>query len=141
MSKRMPTGIVVGLAVAARVPGGRGKAGRREGLDLPEPVAPVAADAVQEQHQRPVALEGHREARRWPDERGLHLLRLGAGDFHGAPAAFEVARDVGGELLRRAADDLVALVDELFLPELGLLHDFLRVQVDARYRLARRSRS
>jgi hypothetical protein len=59
--------IVVGIAVAARVPGGRGEPAREE-LDLRVPGAAAAADAVQEKDQRSLARDREREARRCADE-------------------------------------------------------------------------
>ena len=62
--------IVVGVAVAARVPGGGAKALGEE-FDLVAPVAPVAADAVQEEQQRPAAGDRDGEPRRRLDEDGV----------------------------------------------------------------------
>jgi hypothetical protein len=59
--------VVVGVAVAARVPRRRAKAPREE-LDLVAPVAAVAADAVQEQDQLAAAGDGDRESRRRLDK-------------------------------------------------------------------------
>ena len=58
--------VVLGVAVAARVPGG-GPEMAREELDLACPVAPAAADAVQEEEQGAFAGDRHGKARRGPD--------------------------------------------------------------------------
>ncbi len=55
--------VVVGVAVAARVPGGRAKPLREE-VKLRRPVRAVAADAVQEYDERPSAGDGYGDARR-----------------------------------------------------------------------------
>src|SRR6185436_11249809 len=64
--------VVVGLAVAARVPGSGAKA-LREGLELLRPVASIAADAMQEKHERAFARDRDREARRRADHGGLGI--------------------------------------------------------------------
>src|SRR5438309_7066290 len=63
--------VVVGIAVAARVPGGgREMLGKHRQLQIP--VAAIAAYAVQEQHQRTRSLDRDRDARCWFDEDGSH---------------------------------------------------------------------
>src|SRR6185295_7911271 len=81
---------------------------------------------------------GSARRRRWAG--AGPLLRLCARDLHRARAALAVLADVGGEFLGRAADHLVALVDELLLPELRLIEDLARIGVDAAHRLARGAR-
>jgi hypothetical protein len=61
------TFVVVGVAVAARVPG-RGLEVPREELDLAREIAAVAADAVEEEDQRARSRDRDREARRGFDE-------------------------------------------------------------------------
>jgi hypothetical protein len=60
------TFVVVGIAVAARVPGGRAISSREE-LELRGPVAAVAAYAVKEEQELAFARERQREARRGTD--------------------------------------------------------------------------
>jgi hypothetical protein len=67
--------VVVGIAVAARVPGGRAIARAKEG-ELRVPVAAVAADAVKEEDELALARERQREARRGADEERLQATRL-----------------------------------------------------------------
>jgi hypothetical protein len=67
--------LVVGIAVAARVPGGRAIAPREE-LELRGPVAAVAAYAVKEEQELALARERQREARRGTDEDGFQATRL-----------------------------------------------------------------
>jgi hypothetical protein len=62
--------VVLGVAVAARIPGRRAEAAG-ENAELPVPGMPVAADAVEEENERPPARERKREARRAADENGL----------------------------------------------------------------------
>lgn len=49
--------VVVGIAIAARVPGGRGELAGEEG-DLLVPGTAIAADAVQEKDERPASGDG-----------------------------------------------------------------------------------
>src|SRR3989442_14813247 len=63
--------VIVGIAVAARVPGG-GPEMLGEHRQLQIPVAAIAAYSVQEQHQRTRSLDRNREARRRLDEEGFH---------------------------------------------------------------------
>src|SRR5687768_2514449 len=65
------------------------------------------------------------------------LLRLRARDLHRAAAALAVLADVGDELLRRAADDFVAFLDQLLLAELRLFNDCSRIAVNSGNRLGR----
>src|SRR5205085_10702780 len=74
-----------------------------------------------------------------PRQKSSALFRFRAGDLHGSRPARAVFLDVRRELLGRAADDVVALVDKLLLTVLRLLHDLARVLVDAHRRLARRA--
>src|SRR6185312_11887638 len=60
------TVVVLGVAVATRVPRGRFEAAREE-LDLAIPVAPVAADAMQQENERSLAGDGDGKARGRPD--------------------------------------------------------------------------
>jgi hypothetical protein len=60
--------VVVGVAVAACVPGGGVKPVGGEEIDLAGPVAPVAADAVQKQDQLAMAGDRNRETRGRLDE-------------------------------------------------------------------------
>src|SRR5437879_11552044 len=63
--------VVVGIAVAARVPGGGPEMlGKHRQLQIP--VAAIAAYSVQEQHQRARSLDRNRDARRRLDEDGFH---------------------------------------------------------------------
>src|SRR5687767_1213588 len=59
------------------------------------------------------------------------LLRFRPGDLHGPRAALAVLFKVNEKVLRRAGDHLVALVDELRLPELGLIENLFRVLIDS----------
>jgi hypothetical protein len=52
--------VVVGIAVAARIPGRGAKSMRGKESDLAGPVAPVAANAVEKQDQLAVAGDGDR---------------------------------------------------------------------------------
>src|SRR6185369_8867321 len=62
--------VVVGIAVAARVPrGGLESVLRKEG-ELVLPVVAIAADAVEEQDQRPPSRARHRDARAARNQRG-----------------------------------------------------------------------
>ena len=61
--------IVLGIAVAPRVPGGGPEVGREE-FDLPRPVAPAAADAVQEEEESAFAGDRYGQARDRPDTNG-----------------------------------------------------------------------
>jgi len=63
-------GVIVRVAIAARIPRGRGETLREE-LDLAAPVVAVAADAVQEEDQRAFAGYGDGDARRRADEDGF----------------------------------------------------------------------
>jgi hypothetical protein len=67
--------VVVGIAVAARVPGG-GAISRGEERELRVPVAAVAADAVKEDEELALARERQREARRGADEDRFQATRL-----------------------------------------------------------------
>jgi hypothetical protein len=67
--------VVVGIAVAARVPGGRAIAQAKE-RQLRVPVAAVAADAVKEEDELALARERQREARRGTDEERFQATRL-----------------------------------------------------------------
>jgi hypothetical protein len=67
--------VVVGIAVAARVPGG-GAIARGEERELGVPVAAVAADAVQEDEELALARERQREARRGADPDCFQATRL-----------------------------------------------------------------
>jgi hypothetical protein len=67
--------VVVGIAVAARVPGG-GAISRGEERELRVPVAAVAADAVQEDEELALARERQREARRGTDPDRFQATRL-----------------------------------------------------------------
>jgi hypothetical protein len=69
------TFVVVGIAVAARVPGGDAIA-RGEERELRAPVAAVAADAVQEDDELALARERQREARRGRDQDRFQATRL-----------------------------------------------------------------
>jgi hypothetical protein len=62
--------VIVRVAVAARVPGNR-LIGRRERRELRVPMAPIAADAVQEQEQGSAAGDAQRDARRTGDQDGF----------------------------------------------------------------------
>jgi hypothetical protein len=62
--------VVVRFAVAARIPCRRGVV-LREVFELLAPVAVVAADAVQEEEQRPFARDGDCDARRGTDVDGF----------------------------------------------------------------------
>jgi hypothetical protein len=66
-------GVVVGVAVAARIPG-RGLETLREELDLAGPVAPVAADAVEKEDQGPAAGDRDSETRCRFDENRFQVL-------------------------------------------------------------------
>src|SRR4051812_44669565 len=52
---------------------------------------------------------------------GPRLFGLGARDLHCTGATCTVFFDIRGKLRRRAADDFVAFVDELLLPEFRFL--------------------
>src|SRR5688572_10869811 len=130
---------IIRIAVAARVGRGDSKLAL-EVLDLPRPVAAVTADAVKKKDEFAVARDRHREPRRRIDEKRVQeLLRLGSRDSDRASAVFAVFLKIVGKLFRRADDDLVALLNELFLPELGLFDDALRVLMDARHGVLRRA--
>src|SRR4029453_5561925 len=58
------------------------------------------------------------------------LLRLRSGDLHRAAAALAVLADIGGEFVGRAADCVVALVDQLLLAEFRLIQDPLHIEID-----------
>src|SRR5688572_4811884 len=64
-------GVVVRVAVAARIPGRRPET-RGEDRQLLVPVMAVAADAVQENHQRPAAVDAQRDARSRADVDRFH---------------------------------------------------------------------
>lgn len=55
--------VVLGIAVAARIPGRGGEAVAREERELVLPVVAVAADAVQEKDQRPASFHRHCDSR------------------------------------------------------------------------------
>src|SRR5918992_5745696 len=67
------------------------------------------------------------------------LFRLRARDFHRAAAAFAIGLDEVAEFFGGAADDLVALVDELLLAKLGLIEKPFRVLIDPGRGFARRA--
>jgi hypothetical protein len=82
--------VVVGLAVAARVPG-HGPVAAREELELAGPVAAVAADAVEKQHQLTLAGDRKRQARRGFDENRVQgLFSLRSRDFYCTTSIFVV---------------------------------------------------
>src|SRR5258706_5322108 len=64
--------------------------------------------------------------------RGLsaRLFGPGAGDLHGSATVFAVFFQVRTEFIGPARDDFVAFVDELLLPELGVLDDLPRVEIN-----------
>jgi hypothetical protein len=65
--------VVVGIAVAARVPGS-GLEVVREEFDLAGPVAPVAADAVEKEDEGPAAGDRDSETRCRFDENRFQVL-------------------------------------------------------------------
>jgi hypothetical protein len=65
--------VIVGVAVAARIPGRGAETMRGEEVDLAGPVAPVTANAVEKQDQLAVAGDGDREARCRLDEDGFQV--------------------------------------------------------------------
>src|SRR5207237_10640622 len=60
--------VVVRIAIAARVPGGGLEAMARKEPELLQPVITVAADAVQEEHERAAPLHRDGDARRAGNE-------------------------------------------------------------------------
>jgi hypothetical protein len=83
--------VVVGIAVAARVPGRGLEAVLREEFDLAGPVAAIAADAVQEKYQLSVACDRDRKPRRRINENRIQgLFRLCSRDSDGTRATFAV---------------------------------------------------
>src|SRR6185436_14928952 len=67
------------------------------------------------------------------------LLRPRSGDFHRAAAALAVLADVGGELVGRAADHVVAFFDQLLLPEFRFFEHTLYIGVNPGNRIGRGS--
>src|SRR5688572_4375412 len=67
------------------------------------------------------------------------LLRLRARDLHRAGAALAVLADIRGEFVGRAADHLVAFVDELLLAEVRFLQDASHVEMNLRNCFLRRT--
>src|SRR5260221_11349628 len=68
------------------------------------------------------------------------LFRPGAGDLYRAPTACSILKNVFRKLLRRAADRLVTLVDELLVPEILIFQDFSGGLIDFRHRFLSRPR-
>jgi len=71
VGERQRAVVVVGVAVATRVPRGGGEV-LAERAQLVVPVLAVTADAVQTHDERPGARNAQRDARRRTDEDGLH---------------------------------------------------------------------
>jgi hypothetical protein len=90
-------GVILGVAVAARIPG-HGAVAPRERFDLPVPVVPVAADAVQEEYEGPGARDRERNARLRADED-----RFDAGYSTRAPEIFTARARLALSVLRNAS--------------------------------------